>query len=418
MAIELPTLFLAGALAAETLGLLMIVFWWREGVSALAWWGMAYVLGGAWLIVWTTAGSAMPEAATAFLHAGGFIAWGLGWTAARVFHGRKPLPPVTLAGALIWLGLVVTGATDGSDMLLIAGTIVAVYAALTAHELWRERRKSMRRRWYAQAMPLLNGAALMLPLVLAEINRLHAGAADPSSGWVLFYAAILALYAFGCVFIIAILVADRLAAVHKTAALTDPLTGIFNRRGFFEAAERLRAYEARGGNPVSALIFDLDHFKSINDRFGHLAGDDVLRQFAKVLGAGLRVTDIVGRLGGEEFVALLPCTMENAAVAAERVRAAFEDSGASVDGLRVQTTVSIGVAEGAPETTLERLLAAADAALLRAKRQGRNRIELASGEVDAPDRVRFGQAVAVTETREDGPGSAAAAPGAIEPARP
>jgi diguanylate cyclase (GGDEF)-like protein len=108
------------------------------------------------------------------------------------------------------------------------------------------------------------------------------------------------------------------------AAATDPLTGLLNRRGFFEAAGSLIAISRRNRMaPVSVLVFDLDHFKAINDRSGHATGDAMLQHFAKVARETLRATDIIGRLGGEEFVALLPSTAAEAAIAAERVRAAF-----------------------------------------------------------------------------------------------
>jgi diguanylate cyclase (GGDEF)-like protein len=136
--------------------------------------------------------------------------------------------------------------------------------------------------------------------------------------------------------------------------------------------------ESSGGRSVSVLIFDLDHFKSVNDRFGHPAGDEILKLFANVLVHTLRVTDIVGRIGGEEFAALLPCSTEEAVVAAERVRATFETAGVQVDDRSLTTSVSIGVATGEGGVDLHALLAAADSALYRAKRAGRNRVEVAA----------------------------------------
>src|ERR1019366_7806391 len=103
---------------------------------------------------------------------------------------------------------------------------------------------------------------------------------------------------------------------------------------------------AQKGQPVSALMFDLDHFKSINDRFGHAIGDKALHIFAVTASVSMRATDIVGRLGGEEFVALLPATLADARVVAERVRRAFETAGATVAGCDLNATVSIGAACG------------------------------------------------------------------------
>jgi diguanylate cyclase (GGDEF)-like protein len=157
----------------------------------------------------------------------------------------------------------------------------------------------------------------------------------------------------------------------------DPLTGMLNRRGFSEACARLIEREANAGRPATVLILDIDHFKSINDRFGHPAGDELLKLFATIVLSTLRISDLSGRIGGEEFAALLPCPLEEGVLAAERVREAFEASGIVSELGPVDTTVSIGVAGGPAGTELEVLLAAADTALYQAKRSGRNKVEAA-----------------------------------------
>jgi diguanylate cyclase (GGDEF)-like protein len=152
---------------------------------------------------------------------------------------------------------------------------------------------------------------------------------------------------------------------------------MLNRRGFSEACARVIERESSAGRPVTALIFDIDHFKSINDRFGHPAGDEILKLFSAVVINSLRISDLSGRIGGEEFAALLPCPLDEGVIVAERVREAFEASGIVCDEGPVDTTVSIGVAGGPAGTELEVLLAAADTALYQAKRCGRNRVEAA-----------------------------------------
>src|SRR5258708_21722063 len=146
------------------------------------------------------------------------------------------------------------------------------------------------------------------------------------------------------------LVSERAGTAHKNAASMDPLTGMFNRRGFSEISSRLIEREAKAGRPVTALIFDIDHFKSINDRFGHPAGDEVLKLFATVVVNTLRLSDLSGRIGGEEFAALLPCSLEEGVLAAERVRGAFACSGITCQEGPADTTVSIGGA-GRPAAT-------------------------------------------------------------------
>ena len=242
--------------------------------------------------------------------------------------------------------------------------------------MWSERRKNLQKRWPAIAVPVLHGFVLMLPILLGDLLHPHDDAFSGSI-WVTGFAVELVLYAVGTVFVIFMLVSDRAVIAHKTAASMDPLTGMLNRRGFAEATSRVIEREANAGRPATVLIFDIDHFKSVNDRFGHQAGDEILKLFATIVLNVLRITDLSGRIGGEEFAAFLPCSLEEGVIAAERVREAFESSGIMVEDGPVDTTVSIGVAGGPAGTELEVLLAAADAALYQAKRNGRNRVEAA-----------------------------------------
>src|SRR5262249_17390678 len=129
---------------------------------------------------------------------------------------------------------------------------------------------------------------------------------------------------------------------------------------------------------VSVLMFDLDHFKAINDKHGHTFGDDVLRLFAATATSNMRVNDILARFGGEEFVAILPGDVADATIVAERVRLAFQAAAVDVGEHRLNATVSIGAACGEPTMDVEELLDNADAALYRAKSNGRNRVEQAS----------------------------------------
>lgn len=160
-------------------------------------------------------------------------------------------------------------------------------------------------------------------------------------------------------------------------ARTDVLTGLANRRAFDEVAQREVQLAQRYGTPLTLVITDLDHFKTINDRFGHYGGDEVLKNFAQVLLASSRSVDLIGRWGGEEFVVLMPgTTLEEACHAAERMRLAAAGTPTQVDGEPCGYTASFGVVSfrtGVP--TLDDLLGRADAALYRAKKNGRNRVE-------------------------------------------
>ncbi|WP_291868278.1 GGDEF domain-containing protein [Bradyrhizobium sp.] len=377
MSLDPSTLYLVATMVAAMLGAMLLFFGKRENIPALKWWGTAYLLGAASVALWTLAANTLGEGLSLALNAVGLVACGMVWNASRVFHGRKPNWPGLVLGAIVWIAAVATLAPEASALRMTIGAgIVAVYAALTAAELWSERRRTLQKRWPAIVVPLSHGFALMLPILLGDL--LHPrDAAFSGSIWVTIFSIELVLYAVGTVFVIFMLVSERAVTAHKTAASMDPLTGMLNRRGFAEACARVIDREANAGRPVTAMIFDIDHFKSINDRFGHPAGDEILKLFAAVVVNGLRITDLSGRIGGEEFAALLPCSLEEGVIAAERVREAFADSGIVDEGGPIDTTVSIGVAGGPAGTELEVLLAAADTALYQAKRGGRNRVEAA-----------------------------------------
>jgi two-component system cell cycle response regulator len=155
---------------------------------------------------------------------------------------------------------------------------------------------------------------------------------------------------------------------------TDGLTGLFNRRHLNEELVRRQEDARRHGDSVGVLLFDIDHFKRINDTYGHPAGDLVLRAFAERMGLGLRAGDIAGRWGGEEFLVILPRTdLAGALEVAERVRTAIEAAPVTVAGQKISVRVSGGCALG-PGESADAVIHLADQCLYRAKSAGRNRI--------------------------------------------
>ncbi len=169
----------------------------------------------------------------------------------------------------------------------------------------------------------------------------------------------------------------------RRLATTDPLTDLANRRHFLAQVDLELELLQRYAKPAALLMIDLDHFKQVNDAYGHAAGDAVLRHFAAIARRILRKVDLLGRLGGEEFAALLPGTdAEGAQQLAERLRQTVADSQVhTVSGGAIQVTISIGVTLFAlTDANADTVLARADRALYRAKEQGRNRVE-----IDAPE---------------------------------
>jgi len=382
MIFDQTTLFTVATSITGLLGVFLLVLWLQErSMRALAWWGGAYLLGAFAVTLWGEQARysfMTPELPNALL----FVACGMIWNGARLFQGRAVLPGGLFAGAVVWLIATQYEGFAASDhaRTVLSSLVIALYAFLTAFELRRERRRSLARRWFWIAIPLLHATVFLAPI--AQIVLLPT-AVSPDRLFALF-AFETVTYVVGTAFVIVVMAKERVAQVHKTAAMTDLLTGLFNRGAFLDAAHRLMAEQAKKHQPISALLFDLDTFKSINDRFGHAVGDETLKVFASIASARMRASDVLGRIGGEEFAAILPGDAAEAGLVAERLRLAFQAAGVVISDHRIGATVSVGVATATAPVHLDTLLAHADAALYRAKHNGRNRVEFGDGAIAMP----------------------------------
>ena len=308
------------------------------------------------------------------------------WNGVRLFHGRRLLPIAAFAGAFVWVTLCqLQSVPPGSNSRIALGAVVvAIYTFFIAYELRRERRKSLYSRTAAVVVPGVHATMFLMPLGMqAFLPESYA------AEWLGVFTLETMLYAVGTAFIVLLMVKDNDVTVYRNAASTDPLTGLLNRRAFLEGAASLCARQANRGLPVTLLMLDLDHFKSINDRFGHATGDEVLRTFAEVARSSMRGSDIIGRLGGEEFAVIVAEPMEFAARIAERLRAGLRAAAITIDKQVIGATVSIGAATAyEPVTDIAALIARADAALYRAKHDGRNRVHAADDETPPSQSVR------------------------------
>lgn len=367
-----PTLAFVAVCIAALLGVLLLLAWAQQrNVRALAWWGSAYLIGASSIALW---GAPAPlfHVAAEFPQALTFVACGVVWNGVRLFHGRRLLPAAALAGAIVWLVLCqLPMLPPGSHARIALGVmVVATYTFFIAFELKRERRKSLYSRTAAVLVPLVHATIFLLPL---GIEAFLPG--DYSAGWETVFMLETILYAVGAAFIVLLMVKDNDVNIYRSAASTDHLTGLLNRRAFLDTALALCARRGERGEPVTMLMLDLDHFKSINDRFGHAIGDETLRTFAAVARSSMRGSDIIGRLGGEEFGVIVAEPREFAVRIAERLRAAFEEAGVTIGGHAIGATMSIGAATAyEPVPDIGTLIARADAALYRAKHDGRNRV--------------------------------------------
>jgi diguanylate cyclase (GGDEF)-like protein len=379
--LDVSTLFVISTCVTAQLGIVLIFAWLRERqVYALAWWGAAYLIGGSSVALWTIEGTGVLSFPPALPSALMFVTCGMVWNGARLFQDRQVMPLAMCAGAIVWTiaWQSESFAGNGAQHVILSALIIASYTFLTAFEFWHERRKPLFARWSALVVPAIHGSLFLFPIPFAVLALAEPTTSVFASGWFALFALETLLYANGTAFIMLMTTKERTAQMHKTAASTDPLTGLFNRRAFLDAAHRLIANQARNDQSVTVLMFDLDHFKSINDRFGHALGDEALRRFATTVQANMRSSDVIGRLGGEEFAAILPGTLAEGIGVAERVRVAFEVIGRAFSVQCVGATVSVGAANAPACTTdLPRLLQAADQALYRAKEAGRNRVEAA-----------------------------------------
>jgi len=349
------------------------------------------------------------------IHAGrgkGFAKWNaglalyaLGWL---LMAGRATLPQVVsvaLADALLVAGICIQlgalaelgGAAARRLLLVVPGPLVFVltlpllddYAALTllvsvanAGVLGAMAVRAIRLgKEFGPARWLLAGAcsagAVMLPLRAADIWRNPALYPGVFSNSTLHTATFIVLFVITIVTSVSFLLMHRERAEGelRRLAAVDSLTGLFNRRALGDLAERAGAHARRNHSSVGVLMMDLDHFKRVNDEFGHLAGDRVLADFAAATKASLRTEDLVCRYGGEEFCAILPgATMELTVAIAERLRRAVSER--PLGGLPRVVTVSIGAAlyRGAAGETLDAVIGRADEALYRAKAAGRDRV--------------------------------------------
>ncbi len=233
-----------------------------------------------------------------------------------------------------------------------------------------------RRRHAALFAAAVTGAAVVVSVLLAAALQVAVGSRDFAFGIVLAVVVPL-LVAPGPAYWLASAMVElnRARAEMREQLRYDSLTGVCTRRYFYELLEQEIARCRRHGIPVSVLLADLDHFKRINDRYGHHAGDAALRRFAAVVRALVRTSDIVGRLGGEEFALVMPhCPSAEAQHSAERLSAAVEANHLEYEGHRIVLTVSIGVATLAVGEDADALMRGADQALYAAKNAGRNRV--------------------------------------------
>ena len=386
MDLDVNTLFMVTMHIEVLLGLLLF-FAWSQNFSkrALAWWGGAHLMRAVSIMLFGLHDSVPGSLSIDFANAMLFASFALTWSGARVFDGRTPEPAFALVGVAVWMLVCrVPALADATEFRALVGTgIVTTYLWLAAFEFWRGRDEALVSRWPAIFMLFAHGALFLLRTPLGAAIHVPSDNNLAMSGWLDLLSLEALLFTISIAFILLAMAKERTEYRHRAAARTDMLTDVANRRGFLEQTSRSR--RATDLKPTAVLLFDLDHFKTINDNYGHAIGDNALKIFADTAQSQLGAAGLLGRWGGDEFVAVLYDTeREPAATIAERIQHAFEKAAAEIDGRPTQATVSTGMVFS-PNGPFElpALMLQADQALYRAKTEGRNRLAVAALEPPA-----------------------------------
>ena len=380
-ALSVVTVFVTALLGA----LLVFAGLQNRAVRAPMIWGAAFIVGAVGLALLTTHGSAPDWLAIDIANALVLLGSALTWAGARLFDARPVRPGLVVSAPALWLiaCAVPAFAADINLRMVLVSALMAMLAAVTAEEFWRGRAEPLMSRWPTVCALLAYAAALLARIPATLLSPILQGQSLMSG-------VSFALLAFGTLlftvvlaFLLLNMTKERTELAHKIASLIDPLSGVPNRRAFLDGANRLLVQQSYDFEPLAVFLFDLDRFKTINDRLGHGTGDTVLQIFAATATRTLGSDILFGRIGGEEFAAVLAVGDLGEAVAiADRVRRNFVTAAAAYSTGELVPSVSVGVTLGCnPKLPVAELLAAADQALYRAKANGRNRVECSEPEL-------------------------------------
>ena len=375
------TVLVAGCALLALLGSIFIFLWLRDRSSRwLLWWGAPFIFGGAALALYMRPDWSADYLSIGFGNAARMIALGSLWQGVRLFQGRKLLLwPLALV-SIGWLGLCFVPFIVESMLarIVLVSLANALLAGLATFELWRDRSETLRSRRPTMIVFASFTVLMLLRATFARFTPFPFGMQPLDPAWLGGFMFIVFAH---CIFAAVLFIAmtnERREAEQRNFAMSDPLTGLLNRRAFADFADRMSRRRTGLRSPLTLLVLDLDHFKDINDHFGHDVGDRILTAFAEVAELSVRPSDQLFRMGGEEFCFVLPDTLVADAIkVAERIRTRFEAGAVETAIGAARATVSIGIAATHHQIGMDVLFAAADAAVYEAKARGRNRVVVA-----------------------------------------
>lgn len=377
MRLDVPTLFMMTVAVTCVVGALFLLSWNQtRRERALKIWGLAHLLGSCASCLLALRNQIPDSVSIGLANALMIGAYGVIWSGVRAFEGRSPLLGWAVAGGLLWGAacLVPDFYASLTARVILASSIAGLYCALGARTVWQGRGEPLVSRYPAIVLLAAYAAIYWIRIPLAVAFPPPSNLPNFDSPWFAALCFMGTLFSVAIAFVFMALTKERAEREQRIAAETDALTGVANRRAFVDrAGGRLAA------GPATLLLFDLDHFKAINDAYGHSVGDAVLAAFCHATLPMLPRRAVFGRLGGEEFACLLPETgTASAARIAEGVRDAIGRI-APPDYPELRISVSVGIAVTNRGGSLDDLLRRADAALYGAKRAGRDRVVVERG---------------------------------------
>lgn len=373
------TLLTIAVIALVSIGGLLVVLSFNEREAiALRWWGSTFLLGATGIALLLSSPRAYNTLPRELASAVFLLAHGVMFAGCCRFNRRRVFWPAVVLGSALWLALCWGADPTVPVRVGVISAMMAFFCIACAAELRFGDRDAIRGRNGAAFVLVIHGLfylsrSILQPLLMPGKPWTEKAA----SPWGAILGAETLAFVFFFGFLTIAMTRERTAQRLRKASLEDVLTGIGNRRALIQSGRALLERGEADGHGIACILFDLDHFKAVNDTHGHDAGDRLLVCFATLAVESLPLGCLFCRIGGEEFAALLPDTAFAAASAlAETIRARFEQYAIPGRGGPIAATVSAGISVTAPlDAGIEALLSRADINLYRAKARGRNRVE-------------------------------------------
>lgn len=387
-----PTLLIMSTLLMGVVSLVLGAMWlYNRHIPGLKAWTFSYVAAFLFclLMLARTQMPGSPLLLSLALHSSVFLTGWLAFSGARAYVNVPPPHPALplalyalLMGSALYFTLIVD---DPNVRFLVPSLINALFFLASAHALGRYGFRNYPGRTFLAVIMGLHGLFLGIRPVLFPVGPGGIFTQDNQLTLSLFVplesTLALILIAFGVLMVTTEFTTNK----WRRLAERDPLTNVFNRRSFLTLLDKALSRNERLRQPLAVMLIDLDHFKSINDRWGHKQGDEALRHFVEVVAHCLRNEDILGRLGGEEFAVFLnDADLPVAQNVAERLRKAVESTPLQTPAGTIPLTISLGLTLACVGETPESALHRADQAMYQAKHNGRNRIEMVFEQAPSP----------------------------------